>query len=89
MVPASVFSEVEVVLSNVIFEHDEIIVAGDATVDFLTQNPKKMILDNIFTVFGLQLIFTKPSRSGATSSTLIDIIAVSHGLFLKRLIKIY
>lgn len=47
------------------------------TLIFLRKNPRRLYLENIFTLFGLRQVITAPSRVTDLSSALIDAIAVS------------
>lgn len=50
---------------------------GDDNGDFLTRNPKQFCLENVLGLFGLIQVITEPSRITNSSTTLIDVIAVS------------
>lgn len=61
LAPITVFNDPELVLANIAFEFDGIVVTGDGNVDFLTRSSGFRFLTNILGIFGLQQITTSAS----------------------------
>ncbi|XP_031330766.1 uncharacterized protein LOC116161527 [Photinus pyralis] len=70
-------NELELTLSHLTLESNEIILLGDINVDFLTNNNSLKYLNNILEIYNLHQIISDPTRITNTSSTLIDVICVN------------
>lgn len=71
LTPLAIFSDLKTVLSNIVLEHNGVVLE-DINVDFLSLNPKRIFLNNIFEPYGLRLIITDSTRKSEISSTAVD-----------------
>lgn len=79
-VPYAEIEQLFDILGEINCEHDAIILLGDLNIDLLVQNTATQLLNNIFESFMLKQTIRQPTRVTTTSSSLIDVIAISQNL---------
>lgn len=77
-IPASCLNDMELILSYLNSEYDELILTGDLNLNFLQPSPHVNHFCNILNTFDMHQIIKAPTRITLTSSTLLDVICLNN-----------
>ena len=75
--PVSSLDDLELTISDVTMECDEIVIAGDINIDLLANSSGSRFLGRLLDTYNLTQIVTEPTRITEDSAKLLDVICVS------------